>query len=179
LFFGRARRLAAGRVDVKSQGGRAEQEGVESTLRMGELALNMGAPAARRRARVEEAFTAPGLSGEERARVIRRLQLLARFLDDCLLIPGTNVRFGFDGIIGLAPGIGDAISIGLSAYIVFEARRLGASNATLAKMVASVALDALVGLVPVLGDVADFALKANRRNLRLLGIEPLGSPVSA
>ena len=119
------------------------------------------------------------LPRDERERIIRRLRFLARLLDDAVTIPGTNYAIGLDPVIGLAPGVGDAVSLAISGYIIFEGWRLGASRATLTRMVANVAIDALIGLVPVAGDVADVAFKANQRNLRLLGITPVkpGDPL--
>jgi len=116
--------------------------------------------------------TPRGVGHEERARIVRRLVWLARLLDDAVQIPGTKYSVGIDPIIGLVPGVGDAVSLAISAYIIYEGKRLGASQTTVAAMVGNVALDALVGLVPVLGDIADVAFKANQRNLRLLGITP-------
>ena len=83
-------------------------------------------------------------------------------------VPGTQYRFGIDAIIGLVPGIGDAIGAIFSTYIVFQAARLGASRATLARMLGNVALDTIVGEVPLLGDLFDAGWKANTRNIKLL-----------
>lgn len=113
----------------------------------------------------------PGrLSEEERAKIIARLRWLATFLDDAIEIPGLKARVGWDAIIGLIPGIGDVASMGLSLYIVYEAKRLGTPRHVLAMMVANVAIDAAVGSIPALGDVFDMAFKANRRNLKLMGL---------
>jgi hypothetical protein len=135
-------------------------------------------PAARRRAR-DDAGEAVHLSAEERARIIRRLRFLARLLDDAFVIPGTRISIGLDPVIGLAPGIGDVVSMAISGYIIFEGKRLGASPGVLAMMVANVAIDTLAGTIPVLGDLVDAGFKANQRNLRLLGIEPArpGEPI--
>ena len=97
----------------------------------------------------------------------RGLRRLARFMDSSIRLPG-GYRIGWDGIIGLVPGIGDVVGLGVSAWIVFGAARLGASRATLARMAGNVALESVVGAVPVLGDLFDFAFKANERNMRLL-----------
>jgi uncharacterized protein DUF4112 len=102
------------------------------------------------------------------ARTIRRVERLARLLDSEFRIPGTRFRFGIDGLIGLAPGIGDAAGLALSSYIVLEAWRLGAPPPILVRMIANLALDGAVGTVPVVGDLFDIAWKANRRNLDLL-----------
>jgi hypothetical protein len=100
--------------------------------------------------------------------VMKRLELLARFLDDAIEVPGTRYRIGWDGVIGMIPGVGDAISATLSGYLVWEAHRLGVSTGTKLKMIVNILIDMLVGIVPVLGDLLDFAWKANRRNLQLL-----------
>jgi hypothetical protein len=99
---------------------------------------------------------------------LRRLARLARLLDARWGIPGTPWRFGLDGLLGLIPGAGDVAGAALSAYIVWEAHRLGASKLTIARMIANVGIEALIGVVPVLGDLFDVAFKANIRNLRLL-----------
>lgn len=103
-----------------------------------------------------------------RADRIARIDALATLLDTAFLIPGTQVRFGLDALIGLIPGIGDAITTVLSLFIVREARALGAPPLLIARMVANVVLDGAVGVVPLVGDVFDVAFRANRRNMALL-----------
>jgi hypothetical protein len=99
---------------------------------------------------------------------IARIDALATLLDTAFILPGTNIRFGLDALIGLAPGIGDAITTAMSLYIVHEARQLGAPGHVLFRMLANVALDGIVGAVPVVGDAFDVMWRANRRNVRLL-----------
>jgi len=99
---------------------------------------------------------------------IARIDALATLLDTAFILPGTNVRFGLDAIIGLVPGIGDAITTVMSLYIVHEARQLGAPRHVILRMVANVMLDGIVGAVPVVGDAFDVLWRANRRNMRLL-----------
>jgi hypothetical protein len=106
-----------------------------------------------------------GASDESR---LRRLDKLAQLLDTALLIPGTRFRIGLDGLLGLIPGVGDTIGAALSAYIILEAARLGFPKRTLLRMGGNVAVEALVGVVPILGDIFDIAWKANVRNLALL-----------
>lgn len=96
------------------------------------------------------------------------LHRLATWLDSAVRIPGTQVRVGLDPLLGLAPGLGDTVSAILSGWIVVRAAGLGASPATLARMAGNVLVDALVGAVPVLGDIFDVGFRANRRNLALL-----------
>jgi hypothetical protein len=108
----------------------------------------------------------PSLHADEAA--IRRLERLAYWLDDRYRLPGTGIRVGLDGIIGLIPGIGDAAGGLLSAYIIYEARRLGVPNSVLVGMLGNFAVDFVVGAVPVFGDIFDIGWKANRRNVRML-----------
>ncbi len=89
-------------------------------------------------------------------------------MDAGIRVPGTNLRFGLDPILGLIPGAGDAAGAVLAGWILVEAIRLGASRATVVRIAGNVALDAVVGAVPVLGDIFDFAWKANLRNVALL-----------
>ena len=103
-----------------------------------------------------------------RAERIARLDALASLLDTAILIPGTNVRFGLDAMIGLVPGIGDAITTMLSLYIVKEARALGAPRHVILRMLGNVALDGVVGAVPLAGDLFDVMWRANKRNMKLL-----------
>jgi hypothetical protein len=102
------------------------------------------------------------------SRKLERLRVLARVLDNAIRIPGTDYRFGVDALIGLIPGIGDAISAIFSTLIILQAARLGAPRTTLLRMMANVGLDTLVGEVPILGDLFDAAWKSNLKNLDLL-----------
>lgn len=97
-----------------------------------------------------------------------RMRAAARLLDSRFRIPGTNIRFGLDAIVGLVPGVGDFAGAIASAYFIYEAARLGAPGPVLARMVTNVGVEALVGAVPILGDLFDVAFKANNRNMRLL-----------
>jgi hypothetical protein len=109
---------------------------------------------------------------------IERLDRLATLLDTAFVIPGTNIRFGADALIGLAPGIGDSVTTALAAYIVYEAHRLGVPRRVLVRMIGNVAIDGIVGAVPVFGDLFDVTFRANRRNVRILrehfGLEVAG-----
>jgi len=99
---------------------------------------------------------------------VERLKILTRLLDNAFQIPGTRLRIGLDAIVGIIPGIGDAIGAVFSAFIVFQAARLGASRATLARMMGNVVLDTVVGEIPLLGDLFDAGWKANTKNMALL-----------
>jgi Domain of unknown function (DUF4112) len=96
------------------------------------------------------------------------LDMLARVLDDCFRIPGTSIHFGLDGIIGLIPFAGDVLAGLASCILVIAAWFRGVPYVTLARMVVNLALDVLIGAVPILGDAFDIAWKANRRNYNLL-----------
>ncbi|MDR3735263.1 MAG: DUF4112 domain-containing protein, partial [Acidobacteriaceae bacterium] len=96
------------------------------------------------------------------------LDLLSHVLEDCFRIPGTSIRFGIDGIIGLIPGLGDIIT-GLAACIIVVAAWFrGVPYITLVRMLVNVAIDIVIGAIPFIGDVFDIAWKANRRNYKLL-----------
>ncbi|MGO4711482.1 DUF4112 domain-containing protein [Bradyrhizobium sp. 2TAF24] len=99
---------------------------------------------------------------------IARLDTLAQLLDIAFIMPGTNIRYGLDGLIGLIPVIGDLITTAISLWIVREARALGAPWHLTARMLGNVALDGVVGMVPLAGDAFDVMFKANMRNVRLL-----------
>ena len=96
------------------------------------------------------------------------LEALTRLLDDVFCIPGTNIRFGIDPLIGLIPGIGDLITSLASFLIIFAGWQRGLPRVTITRMVANVAIDTMAGSVPVLGDMFDAAWKSNRKNLQLL-----------
>jgi hypothetical protein len=115
--------------------------------------------------RADYVFFNTPITGAER---IARLEALASILDTAILIPGTNIRFGADAIIGLVPGLGDLVTTALSLYIVREARALGAPRHLVLRMLGNVAVDGIVGVVPLAGDVLDVMWRANRRNMDLL-----------
>lgn len=99
---------------------------------------------------------------------LARVRTLTKLLDSAGRVPGTGIRFGLDPVLGLIPGLGDVAGAALSAYMVMLAGRAGASRATIVRMIANVAVDAVGGTVPILGDAFDVAFKANTRNLALL-----------
>lgn len=98
---------------------------------------------------------------------MRRVRGLAYLLDDSIPLPG-GFRVGLDAVIGLVPGIGDAAGAVLSAYILAQAARLGASRAVLLRMAANVGIETVVGAIPFVGDLFDAGWKANARNAALL-----------
>ena len=98
----------------------------------------------------------------------KHLDRLAWLLDSSVRVPGTQFRIGLDGLIGLIPGFGDAAGGVVSSYIIAHAARMGAPKSTLIRMAFNVLIESLVGIIPLVGDLFDFAWKANSRNVRLL-----------
>jgi hypothetical protein len=111
------------------------------------------------------AYPFGNLTREQR---LARLDALAKLLDIAFVVPGTNIRYGIDGIIGLIPVVGDIIATALSLWLVREARALGAPWHVTARMLGNVAIQGVVGTVPVAGDAFDVLFRANVRNVRLL-----------
>ncbi|MEQ9641712.1 MAG: DUF4112 domain-containing protein [Alphaproteobacteria bacterium] len=89
-------------------------------------------------------------------------------LDSKFRIPGTPFRFGWDSVLGLLPGVGDAASATMAFGLVAYAASLGIRFSLVARMAFNVAVDLVVGSIPLVGDIFDFAFKANRRNVALL-----------
>lgn len=106
--------------------------------------------------------TRPAQSG------LKKLNYLAKLMDAQFSIPGTNIRFGLDGIIGLIPGAGDLSTFAVSGYMLWVMANNGASGFVLARMTFNILIDAIVGAIPILGDLFDIAFKANMRNVRLM-----------
>ena len=96
------------------------------------------------------------------------LDLLSRVLDTWFRIPGTNIRFGLDGIIGFVPGVGDFLAGAASCIIVLAAFVRGVPLVTVARMVVNLVIEVGIGMVPVLGNLFDIGWRANRRNYHLL-----------
>ena len=96
------------------------------------------------------------------------LDLLADLLDARWRVPGTSIRFGADALFGLVPVLGDVATGIASIYIVMRAREHGAGNGLIVRMLGNVALDTIVGSIPILGSIFDVYFKANKRNMRLL-----------
>lgn len=104
-----------------------------------------------------------------------QLDGLAAWLDDVFHVPGTNVRFGLDAVAGLLPGIGDLLTGMASMLIVHAAWQRGLPRVALMRMLVNIALDTVVGSIPLAGDLFDVAWKANRRNVELLQKYSAGS----
>jgi hypothetical protein len=107
------------------------------------------------------------LTPAERAR-LERLRALSRLLDEAFRVPGTRIRFGLDGLVGLVPVLGDITTGLFSIYIVRQAASFGVPGRTVARMIFNVLVDVASGAVPLAGDAMDVLWKANRKNLKLL-----------
>ena len=99
---------------------------------------------------------------------LKSLDKLSKLMDAQFTIPGTNIKFGLDALIGLVPGVGDLSTFAISGYMLFIMAKNGASGFVLARMILNILVDAIVGAVPILGDIFDVAFKANIRNMRLM-----------
>lgn len=97
-----------------------------------------------------------------------RLDRLAHGMDSRFRVPGTSIRFGWDPLLGLVPGLGDVAALAPAAYIWLEGHRMGAPLPVKARMAVNIGIDLVVGAVPVIGDLFDVGFKANRRNVALL-----------
>lgn len=99
---------------------------------------------------------------------MKNLARLAKLMDSQFTIPGTNIKFGLDALIGLVPGVGDFATFLISGMMLSVLAKNGASGFVLARMTFNILLDALVGSIPILGDLFDVGFKANERNLKLM-----------
>lgn len=120
-------------------------------------------------------FDAIKTAGPGREDAIARITLVANLMDSAFLVPGLNRRVGLDAVLGLVPGIGDAVSAAIASYIIWEARQLGLPRWKIARMIGNVAVDTAIGAIPFAGDVFDVVFKSNQRNLRIIH-EHLGTP---
>jgi len=99
---------------------------------------------------------------------IDRIRQTARVLDSAIPIPGTKYSFGIDAVIGLVPGLGDAVGVVFASVILYQAFRLGASKRLLTRMLYNIGVDGILGAIPLLGDWHDVVWKANLKNVDLL-----------
>lgn len=97
----------------------------------------------------------------------KNIKRFADYLDTRYKIPGTNIRFGLDFIIGLVPVFGDLVGFILSSGLIAAMIRKGASGKALSLMIVNIILDTTLGSLPIIGDVFDLFFKANKRNLDL------------
>jgi hypothetical protein len=123
----------------------------------------------------------PASDAAHRRDRIRRLRSLANLFDSAIPLPG-GLRVGLDPIIGVIPGIGDAIGAMVAVFILSEAASIGVPRSILWRMMGNVLLDSLIGTIPLAGDLFDFAFKANSRNVDLLErhhLDPKGTQQSS
>jgi hypothetical protein len=99
---------------------------------------------------------------------LKWVEHMVKLMDNQFRLPGTNFRFGLDPILGLLPVAGDLASFAVSATIVMTIARHGASSKLIVLMLLNIALDTLIGSIPLLGNVFDFFFKANERNVKML-----------
>ena len=99
---------------------------------------------------------------------LNRLKRLSEKLDDSITIPGTERKIGIDPIIGLIPGGGDLIGGVISIYIMHAGIKMGMPRATIIRMFGNVALEFVIGCIPIIGDLFDATWKSNQRNVKLI-----------
>ena len=102
------------------------------------------------------------------SRSIEELEALAHRMDSAFRVPVIGKRIGWDSILGLVPGIGDALALAPAGYIIHSAHRMGAPRHVLARMALNTGIDTVVGAIPILGDLFDMGFKSNHRNVALL-----------
>lgn len=107
-------------------------------------------------------------SNERNAEARRRLEALARLLDNAVRVPGTEIRVGLDAALNLLPGIGTLVAKGMAGYLIWEARRLGVPAGTILRMIGNVGIDLVISAIPVIGWLGDVFYRANNKNIALL-----------
>ena len=110
--------------------------------------------------------SSPVVNPRKRAAHLAHLDRLADRLDSRFEVAG--IRFGWDSILGLIPGVGDVATAAPGVYIISQAARLGVRRRILARMTLNTGTDFLIGGIPLIGDLFDVAFKANRRNVALV-----------
>jgi hypothetical protein len=105
---------------------------------------------------------------EEAPEDLMGLAQVAELMDNRFRIPGTQLRFGLDSILGLFPYLGDVVPFLISGYLVLVMSRKGASGMLVVKMIGNILLDGILGTIPLLGDLFDWRYRANIKNVNLL-----------
>ncbi|WP_375381438.1 DUF4112 domain-containing protein [uncultured Sphingomonas sp.] len=100
--------------------------------------------------------------------VRRRIEAMEHLLEGLFVIPGINRRIGLDVILDAIPVAGDLVAAALGAWMVWEARNLGMSRWSMARMFGNVGVDWALGLIPFVGAVPDFFFRSNTRNLKII-----------
>lgn len=96
------------------------------------------------------------------------MESLAHWMDSKFKLPGTNIRFGLDSILGLIPGVGDTVTLASTVYLLGQAQSLNVPWTIKTRMMWNAFIDWLIGLVPFFGDIFDIGWKSNQRNVKLL-----------
>lgn len=96
------------------------------------------------------------------------VEALARLLDSRFNIPGMNMKFGIDSLIGLIPGIGDLLTAILGLYVIIRSIHLGASVTLILRMLLNLLIDAILGALPFVGDIFDLGFRSNSMNINML-----------
>lgn len=99
---------------------------------------------------------------------VESIEALASLMDSQFRLPGTRIKLGIDTLIGLIPGVGDTIGLGIAGYIVLRGARMGLPKHKLLGMGGNIFIDWLIGLIPIIGDLFDMGWKANNRNARII-----------
>ena len=99
---------------------------------------------------------------------LEALRALQRWLDEAFRVPGTNLRFGWDPLIGLVPWVGDLLTALMSGAIVLQAHHMRLPRVVQLRMLGNIAIDLTAGAIPVVGDAADFFWKSNKKNFAML-----------
>ena len=97
---------------------------------------------------------------------LKNARYIANLLDNRFNIFG--FKFGIDPILGMVPWFGDLVSLGLSLYVIWIAKNMGAPQSLISRMGVNIFLDFFMGSIPVIGDILDFFFKANKKNLQML-----------
>ena len=107
------------------------------------------------------------------------LEMLARWMDSAFRVPGVGIRFGFDALLGLLPGVGDVTTSLASLYILNAAHRYNVPRITITRMALNILLETIIGAIPLLGDLFDVYWKSNQRNVELLRRHVAAPPAAA
>lgn len=99
---------------------------------------------------------------------LEHLNRLASALDNRFRLPGTQIWFGWDTILGLVPGVGDTVTLAPAAWMIWRGHKRGVRKRALAKMISNTSLDYVIGLVPLIGDIFDIGFKSNLKNIDIM-----------
>jgi MFS superfamily sulfate permease-like transporter len=108
------------------------------------------------------------INNSKDVRELKWLEQATHYMDSVFRIPGTNIRFGLDPVVGLVPFVGEIITFCLSGTMVLSMVKYGASRKVIMLMIGNILIDSIIGSIPLIGDLFDFTYKANRKNLKLL-----------